>query len=61
MLRDAPPLGRRGTVLLSLVGDDRFLGNWDTRMRYCKGSEIQDNWVISWKQQARRAVDSIGT
>lgn len=61
MLRDAPPSGRRGTPLLRLINDDRFLSNWDTKMRYCQGNEIKEAWVISWKEQARDAVGSIGT
>lgn len=53
--------GRRATPLAHFIGDNSFLSNWATDMRYCKGEEILDKWVDLWSNQARQAVSSIGT
>jgi len=60
MMRDRLK-GRRGGPLLKFINDDRFMTRWDTDMRYCKGSEIQDSWISAWQTQARDAVAAIGT
>lgn len=53
--------GRRGAPLTTFAGDARFLSNWSTDMRYCKGDEVLDKWIADWAGQARQAVASIGT
>ncbi len=60
MLRDSQ-FGRRGTILRRFIDNDRFFSQWDTKMRYCKGAEIEDKWVDSWKAHACEAVNCIGT
>lgn len=60
MVRDRMA-GRRGGPLLRLIGDHAFMHHWDTDMRYCNASEIQDTWVDDWQTQARNVVAAIGT
>jgi hypothetical protein len=47
LLRDAQ-LGRKDMALRRFIDDDSFMNQWDTSMRYCKGSEIKDKWVDTW-------------
>ncbi|HJU16326.1 MAG TPA: hypothetical protein VJ770_07635 [Stellaceae bacterium] len=60
MLRDVLR-GRKGTPLVRLIQDDRFLNHWSTHMRYSHGKDIDDRWVIAWACQARQAIAAIGT
>ncbi|MBS4049733.1 MAG: hypothetical protein KGZ69_00830 [Methylomonas sp.] len=60
MLRDRQ-IGRRGTILRRFIENDHFFSQWDTKMRYCKGTEIEDKWIVNWKDQACDAVACIGT
>lgn len=60
LLRDYQ-FGRNGAILLRFINDDSFFSQWDIKMRYCKGSEIDNKWITTWKEQASHAVDSIGT
>src|ERR1700722_3580598 len=60
LLRDALR-GRRGTPLLSFIQSDAFMNNWDTRMRYSHGRDINDQWISTWANQARQVVAAIGT
>ena len=60
LLRDAP-IGRRNGALRQFIDDDSFMAQWDTQMRYCKGSEIKGQWVVNWKNQACQVVASIDT
>jgi hypothetical protein len=60
MLRDTLK-GRRGTTLIALIGDDSFMTQWSTDMRYAHGSDILMKWVDNWAAQASRAVTAIGT
>ncbi len=60
MLRDGW-LGRRGSPLLHYVDDDNFMSQWNTQMRYCRGSEIKAQWIEKWREQAHLVVDLIGT
>lgn len=53
--------GRRSSVLLKFIMDDRFMMHWSTMMRYTHGQEIRLAWVDVWKEQARQVVSSIGT
>lgn len=53
--------GRRVVPLMHFVANPRFLQNWSTEMRYCKGDEIAREWVQRWEDQARQAVASMGT
>jgi hypothetical protein len=59
-LRDMQ-LGRAATTLRRFIEDSRFMSQWDTNMRYCKGDEIKLEWVERWQSQARDSVDAIGT
>ncbi len=60
MVRDRMA-GRRGGPLLRFIEDQAFMHHWDTDMRYCNASEIQDTWVEDWQSQARNVVAAIGT
>lgn len=60
MVRDRMA-SRRGGTLLRVIGDQAFMHHWDTDMRYCNASEIQDTWVDDWQTQARNVVAAIGT
>ena len=60
MLRDEQ-LGRKGSTLQRYINNDSFMHHWNTRMRYCKGSEIKERWVTDWRNQAHQTVASIGT
>lgn len=60
MLRDSQ-IGRKGAVLHRFISNDNFFSQWDTKMRYCKGAEIEDKWIDNWKAQACEAVNCIGT
>jgi hypothetical protein len=59
-LRDCQ-FGRKGTTLLRFINNDNFFSQWDIKMRYCSGSEIDGKWIATWKKQASDAVSSIGT
>lgn len=60
MLRDRLQ-GRQGTVLRRFIEDNKFMAQWDTKMRYCKGSDIDKKWVKAWKDQAHQIVAAIDT
>ncbi|WP_200331284.1 hypothetical protein [Thiocystis violacea] len=60
LLRDLP-LGRRGTTLMKFIENPNFMSQWDTDMRYCKGDDINRNWVDRWRNQAKDVVGAIGT
>jgi hypothetical protein len=53
--------GRKGAILHRFISDNNFFSQWDIKMRYCKGSEINSSWIVIWKEQASKAVDSLGT
>lgn len=53
--------GRKGTPLINFVGNDAFMNNWSTAMRYSDGKDIAPVWIDNWADQARQAVASIGT
>jgi hypothetical protein len=59
-LRDSQ-LGRGAAPLRRFIEDSRFMSQWDTDMRYCKGDEIKHEWVEYWRDQARDSVSAIGT
>jgi len=60
MLRDKQ-WGRRGVVLRRFIENDDFLNQWNTRMRYGKGSDISQESIQRWRKQAREVVGCIGT
>ena len=60
LLRDSQ-LGRAGATLKKFIDNPRFMSQWDTDMRYCKGDEIRSEWVERWRNQARDIVSAIGT
>lgn len=60
LLRDALS-GRTAKPLSTLIEDDSFLNNWHVKMRYADARQILDTWVNAWAQQARRAVNAMGT
>jgi len=60
MLRDMQ-LGRNAKPLIDFIGDDSFMNNWSTDMRYCPGREVRLAWIESWAEAAGQAVASIGT
>jgi hypothetical protein len=53
--------GRMATPLSTFLKNGAFLSNWSTDMRYSKGDEVQEAWVVMWGDQAKHAVASIGT
>ncbi|WP_148273525.1 hypothetical protein [Stigmatella aurantiaca] len=60
ILRDALQ-GRVARPLSALINDDRFLNNWHVRMRYADSRQILSDWVAAWSEQARRAVNAMGS
>lgn len=60
LLRDSL-VGRSATTLRRFVEDPKFMNQWDIEMRYSKGSDIRDDWVETWRTQARDIVNAIGT
>jgi hypothetical protein len=52
--------GRRGGPLNRLVLDLTFMSAWNIKMRYAKLGQVADVWVDRWREQARRAVNTIG-
>lgn len=60
MLRDALE-GRQGTPLVQFIGNDAFMSNWSTNMRYAKGTSVNPDWINNWAAQAKDAVGAIGT
>lgn len=60
MLRDALK-GRRVKPLMTFILDDRFMNNWNVKMRYADSTQIREEWVNSWRDQARAAVGAMGT
>ncbi|MCB1506933.1 MAG: hypothetical protein KDJ47_18350 [Hyphomicrobiaceae bacterium] len=59
-LRDSQ-LGRAATTLMRFIEDPNLMNQWSTDMRYCRGEEIQADWVRRWREQARNIVSAIGT
>jgi hypothetical protein len=53
--------GRRASVLLTFVNDDRFFNHWNIKMRYAHHKQIHNKWVNDWRTQAREVVNTIGT
>jgi len=60
MLKDSLH-GRNSATLRRKIENDNFFSQWDIEMRYCKGSDINNRWVESWKDQANDIVNCIGT
>lgn len=60
MLRDQSP-GRIGQHVRNLIEDDRFMNQWNTKMRYAPGPNVRSDWVNKWREQAHQAVDCIDT
>jgi len=60
LLRDSQ-LSRAAGTLKKFVEDPNFMGQWDTNMRYCRGDEVNLNWVERWRNQTRDIVSAIGT
>jgi len=52
---------RRGGPLLKFIANEALMNHWDTDMRDCNASEIQDAWVRNWQAQTRDAIAAIGT
>lgn len=53
--------GRSARPLSAFISDDRFLNNWHVSMRYADGQQILAQWVTAWREQARRAVNAVGS
>jgi hypothetical protein len=53
--------GRSAQPLLTLIDNEQFLNNWNVRMRYADGRQILSEWVKNWGEQARRAVNTMGS
>ncbi|XXF77157.1 HEPN domain-containing protein [Myxococcaceae bacterium GXIMD 01537] len=60
LLRDSIQ-GRSAKPLAAFINDDRFLNNWDVKMRYADARQILERWVVEWRDQARRAVSAMGS
>lgn len=60
MLKDSLH-GRKSATLRRKIENDNFFSQWDIQMRYCKGSDIKDSWIDTWKEQANDIVSCIGT
>jgi hypothetical protein len=53
--------GRRAGPLANLLSSDAFMNNWHIKMRYAGPKAISDQWVKTWRDQATRAVELVGT
>ena len=53
--------GRRAQRLAVFIQDDAFMNNWHIHMRYAEASQIENGWVDRWRDQAKRAVNTMGT
>lgn len=53
--------GRLAAPLLNFIGNDAFMNQWSTDMRYSHGRDVTDSWVTAWATQARQVISSIGT
>lgn len=60
LLRDTLE-GRLSQPLKRYSEDAVFMTQWDTAMRYSKGSAIAPKWVDRWREHAQQIVDAIGT
>ena len=60
LLRDAFT-GRRGAAVWAVIINNKFLHNWDVAMRYADATQISDEWVNDWRQQARDVVSAMET
>jgi len=45
----------------TVIVNDRFLHNWDIKMRYADAPQILDKWVDDWRDQAKDVVSAMGT
>ncbi len=60
LVRDALR-GRAVKPLMTFIFDDNFMNNWDISMRYAEAGQIQEAWIDRWRDQARAAVNAMGT
>jgi hypothetical protein len=60
LLRDALK-GRNVKPLSVFIFNDAFMNNWEIAMRYADSRQIRPEWVSAWQQQARAAVNAMGT
>lgn len=62
LLRDALQGRHRNSRALSVfIFNDAFMNNWHITMRYADARQIDSRWVEDWQQQARDAVNAMGT
>lgn len=66
--RSTPAATRSALALMQALSrhlpsseDPAFMTQWDTAMRYSKGSAIDPKRVDRWRDQAQQIVDAIGT
>ena len=60
LLRDVSS-SRGASALRKYIENDNFMSQWNTDMRYCKGSDIKAAWIERWREQAKDIVGAIGT
>lgn len=51
--------GRRFGELRKIAEDNQLFQNWSTNMRYAPTGEIQDNWVLAWKQSSKELIEKM--
>lgn len=53
--------GRAMSHVARLVADDAFLNQWAIEIRYAGKGQVPQAWVERWQEQAKSAVNQIGT
>jgi hypothetical protein len=48
--------GRAKANLRRFIDNDRFMHHWDIRQRYARDGDVDDRWIVEWKEQAHDVV-----
>lgn len=60
LLRDTAS-GRHAAKLRRYSENSSFMQYWDTSMRYSDGTQIQDDWVVAWREGALQALATMNS
>jgi hypothetical protein len=58
LLRDAAR-GRRAGELRTLAERSRLFQYWDTDMRYAPTTDVKDEWVSAWRDDAKALIEKM--
>lgn len=48
--------GRNSSRLSQLINSNQYMQYWDVTMRYAHCSEIKDEWIERWCEDAKKAI-----